>query len=127
MHRALGQRLRIIRLLDVYGALLTRRQQTMLRLYYDRDLSLGEIAEKLRVTRQAVHDSLHRSIGELRRLESLLQVVARAERDARERHIMAGRMRVLEAAINRLADRIDRKTATRLRGTMASVRRAAGA
>ena len=73
----LGDRLHIIRLFDVYGGLLTSRQQRLMRLYYHDDLSLGEIAQRLRVTRQAVYDSLHRAVGELQRLERHLGLVRR--------------------------------------------------
>lgn len=75
MDDKLGNRLRIIRFFDEYGGLLTTRQQRLMRLYYHDDLSLGEIAARLRVTRQAVYDSLHRSIVELTRFERHLGLV----------------------------------------------------
>ena len=43
---------------ELYGALLTARQSQAVRAYYDDDLSLGEIAENLQVTRQAVRDAI---------------------------------------------------------------------
>ena len=36
--------LKLVLLLDCYGTLLTDRQRQMIQLYYDEDLSLGEIA-----------------------------------------------------------------------------------
>ena len=45
--------LRIILLLDCYGAFLTPRQQEMMTHYYSEDLSLGEIAALTGTTRQA--------------------------------------------------------------------------
>ncbi len=52
---------RMAMLFDFYGKLLTGKQQEMLSLYYEQDLSLGEIAEEYNVSRQAIHDVLKRS------------------------------------------------------------------
>ena len=52
--------LRMSLLFDFYGALLTERQQDVFQLYFGDDLSLGEIAEELRISRQAVYDTLRR-------------------------------------------------------------------
>ncbi len=75
MDHRLGNRFQTIRLYDCYGGLLTTRQQRLMRLYYHDDLSLGEIAERLEITRQAVYDSLHRAIIELTRFERHLGLV----------------------------------------------------
>ena len=70
-----------------YGGLLTQRQQEMLRLYYEEDFSLGEIAEQFGVSRQNVHELITRSVDKLRRYEAALggagrmaQTVRRLER-----------------------------------------------
>ncbi len=47
-------------LFDYYGKLLTEKQQDIIKLYYYHDLSLGEIAEKVGISRQAVYDHLQR-------------------------------------------------------------------
>lgn len=47
-------------LLSFYGRLLTPRQQEMLRLYYEDDLSLSEIASLCGVTRQGAHDAIRK-------------------------------------------------------------------
>ena len=47
-------------LFDYYGKMLTEKQQKIIRLYYYHDLSLGEIAEKIDISRQSVYDHLHR-------------------------------------------------------------------
>jgi predicted DNA-binding protein YlxM (UPF0122 family) len=44
----------IIILNDYYGELLTPKQKTYIKLYYEEDLSFGEIAENLGVSRNAV-------------------------------------------------------------------------
>lgn len=41
-------------LIDVYGNLMTEKQQRYLSMYYEEDLSLSEIAEILEVSRNAV-------------------------------------------------------------------------
>jgi predicted DNA-binding protein YlxM (UPF0122 family) len=83
--RGLAERTAVIRLCDAYAALLTAHQQQLLRLYYQEDLSLGEIAGGLCVTRQAVSDGLRRAVGEMRRLEGRLGVLAASDRNGRGR------------------------------------------
>ena len=61
-----------VRLKDLYGAMLTDRQRDVIELYYEFDLSLGEIAENLSVTRQAVHCALKQAEGILENLEQKL-------------------------------------------------------
>lgn len=53
---------RINDLIDFYGKLLTKNQLNILELYYMEDLSLKEISDELNITRNAVHDSLKRSL-----------------------------------------------------------------
>ena len=64
-------------LFDFYGQLLTERQQEFFSLYYDDDLSLGEIASQYGVSRQAVYDILKRSTQALEDFESKLALVER--------------------------------------------------
>ena len=78
--RALLGRDRANQMSDVYGALLTPRQRELLRRYYQDDLSLGEIAEQTRVSRQAVHDALRRATAALDRFEAALGLVGSARR-----------------------------------------------
>lgn len=67
-----------------YGGLLTPKQQDALRLYYEEDLSLGEIAEELGVSRQNVHELITRSTQKLRRYEEALGGARRAADTARQ-------------------------------------------
>ena len=48
-------------LFDVYGMLLTDKQQDIYNLAVSEDMSLGEIAEIVGVSRQAVHDMIRRT------------------------------------------------------------------
>lgn len=59
-------------LIVVYGGMLTEKQRDVLELYYDEDLSLGEIAENLSISRQGVRDSIKRGEETLQQLEEQL-------------------------------------------------------
>lgn len=63
-------------LYDIYGPLLTPRQREMVELHYFDDWSLAEIAERLGVSRQAVHDHLRRAEEQLEGYEAALGVWA---------------------------------------------------
>lgn len=56
-------------LLDFYGQLLTEKQRDALDMYYNLDLSLGEIAEEIGVTRQGVRDAIKKGEERLLGLE----------------------------------------------------------
>lgn len=124
MERMLADRVRVIRLIDTYSRLLTSRQQRLLGLYYLDDLSLGEIAERLAVTRQAVYDSLHRAMRELQRLENSLRLVGAEDQGGRRRQQAAARLDVLEGAIGELDGRVERKILVKILGELAALRRA---
>lgn len=82
--------LRMALLFDVYGGLLTPRQQLIFDLYHNEDLSFGEIAENEGISRQAVSDCLEKaratldafeaSVGFLRRREAVLECAGRLEK-----------------------------------------------
>ena len=67
--------LNISLLLDFYGEMLTEKQRDMAELYYNEDLSLGEIAETVKITRQGVRDSIKRGEMQLLELEKKLGLV----------------------------------------------------
>ncbi len=59
-------------LLDIYGKLLTEKQYKLLDDYYNNDLSLSEIAENEKITRQAVRDNLKKGENNLFEYEEKL-------------------------------------------------------
>lgn len=67
-------------LLDFYGPLLTQRQQQLLRLYCEEDLSLAEIAEQEAISRQGVYDAVHKTQRQLEEYEKKLGLLARYRR-----------------------------------------------
>ena len=64
-------------LLQIYGKLLTEKQQEVVGLFYDYDLSLAEISENLGISRQAVLDSLRNACDSLRNYEEKLNILAK--------------------------------------------------
>ena len=64
-------------LFDTYGGMLTEKQRSCFDMRYNQDLSLGEIAEELGVSRQAVNDNLTRTEALLRRMEENIGSVKR--------------------------------------------------
>ncbi len=67
-------------LFDIYGELLTKRQQEILSLYYQEDLSYSEISEELCISRAAVQDAVQKSIKQLEKYESVIQYIRKKER-----------------------------------------------
>ncbi len=52
-------------LLEIYGSLLTPRQEECMRLFYVEDVTAPEIAAQTGVSRQAVHDALRSAENQL--------------------------------------------------------------
>ena len=81
--KMLEEFLRRSALFDLYGALLTEKQQKCLSMSLLEDYSLSEIGETLGISRQAVHDTLRRSEQMMEGYESRLGLLARRERERR--------------------------------------------
>ena len=79
----LEQRLYLAQLYDIYGPLLTDKQQRCLEMHLLEDFSMSEIGESLQVSRQAVYDILHRSEQIMAEYEKKLNL---AQRVAKQRH-----------------------------------------
>lgn len=63
-----------------YGGMLTDKQRRVLSLHCEEDLSLGEIADEVGITRQAVHETLSRAAARLTEMEDKLGAAARFRR-----------------------------------------------
>lgn len=64
-------------LFDYYGSMLTDKQRQCFDMRFNQDLSLGEIAQDLGVSRQAVCDNLSRTEALLRKMEANVGYVAK--------------------------------------------------
>jgi len=62
-------------LIDFYGDVLTEKQKNVMELYYNEDLSLAEIAELEKISRQGVRDSIKRGEETILELEEKLGMV----------------------------------------------------
>ena len=67
-------------LFDYYGDLLTERQKLCFDMRHNQDLTLGEIAEELGISRQGVHDNLSRTEALLRTMEQKTGCVRRDQK-----------------------------------------------
>ena len=63
-----------------YGGMLTENQRRILSLHCEEDLSLGEIAEEVGISRQAAHETLTRAAAKLTEMETALGVAERFRR-----------------------------------------------
>ena len=81
-------------LYDFYGELLTERQKEVMELYNEENLSLAEIAEEFGISRQGVHDALHKAQKALEEYELKLGLVERFS--------------ATREAINRISDEIEK-------------------
>lgn len=84
-------------LFDYYGGMLTDKQRECFDMRHNQDLSLGEIAEALGVSRQAVCDNLTRTEALLRRMEENVGCVSRDLRTRKALRQIAGAARTLQA------------------------------
>ena len=71
------KKVEISMLSEYYGSLLTKKQYTFLNDYYNNDLSLSEIADNNKITRQAVRDIIKKGEKKLFEYEEKLQFMKR--------------------------------------------------
>ncbi|NBI66235.1 DNA-binding protein [Pseudoflavonifractor sp. 60] len=98
-----NQAYRMAMLFDFYGDILTDRQKEFYDLYYNEDLSLGEIAENYGITRQGVRDVIVRAEAVLTELEDKTGLIKRF-------HTMRGQLEQVVQDAERmvqLASRLD--------------------
>lgn len=102
----LAKDLNNVKLLDLYGSILTSRQRDVAENYYHYDLSLAEIADNLNISRQAVMDALNKAIASLHSFEEKLGFCKKSEKvlgllDVAERNIKDGDEAAARAAIEK--------------------------
>ena len=85
-------------LFDYYGGMLTEKQRDCFDMRYNQDLSLGEIADTLGVSRQAVCENLTRTEATLRRMEENIGCVKRDMLMRRARQDILDAATVLDAS-----------------------------
>ena len=61
-------------LFDIYGSLLTEKEQVTFRDYYQEDLSLSEIASENNVSRAAVQKTIKTVLDKLKYYEDMLHI-----------------------------------------------------
>ena len=61
---------------QLYGSMLTEKQFSMLKAYYDFDCSLAEIADEYEISRQAVRDNIKRAENSLLEFEKKFKLLA---------------------------------------------------
>ena len=95
-----NQAYRMALLYDFYGDILTERQKEFYDLYYNEDLSLGEIAENYNITRQGVRDVIVRAEATLTELEDKTGIIRRF-------HLMQDQLKEVLADVEAIARRND--------------------
>ena len=75
----MAKNLDVINLFDIYGEMLTQKQQDFICYYYNDDLSLAEIAENEGITRQGVRDAIKRAEAQLLSFEEHLGLYEKNE------------------------------------------------
>lgn len=75
----LEKSIRVNKLIDFYGNLLTKHQEEIISLYFQMDLSLSEISEQLDISRNGVYDALKKGVALLEKYEEKLHLVQKDE------------------------------------------------
>ncbi len=86
-------------LLDFYGSLLSARQQDIMELYYNEDLSLAEISDNMGITRQGVHDALKKAEHILVDAESKMNLVERFKKISAATEKLGSRLKIIQDKI----------------------------
>ena len=84
-------------LYDYYGGMLTEKQRSCFDMRYNQDLSLGEIAQMLGISRQAVCENLTRTEALLRKMDKNIGCVSRSMRSRKAVRSILEAGKILEA------------------------------
>lgn len=76
----INDKIRYHQLYDIYQGLLTDKQKTYFEYYYLDDYSLSEIADLLKVSRNAVHEQLKNVVSHLEHYEETLMILDKKEK-----------------------------------------------
>ncbi len=74
---SIDENLKIVRLIDSYGSVLTEKQFSIISNYYFDNLTYAEIGENMGISRQAVSDSINQSIKTMKGLEEKLGLISK--------------------------------------------------
>lgn len=96
----MDERVQISILLDLYGELLTDKQRNIMNLYFNEDLSLGEISELNNTSRQAIHDIIKRCHKLLADYDSKLGLMEKEDSSNNKKELALKELSVLEKFIN---------------------------
>lgn len=72
-------KVKLLKLFDLYGNLLSKGQQEIMSCYLNNDLTISEIAENINVSRQAINDSITKGEKKLDSLEKKLNLAKRID------------------------------------------------
>ena len=87
-----------------YGGLLTEKQRRVLSLHCEEDLSLGEIAADVGISRQAVHELILRSERQLNEYEEKLGLLERFRRMKAALNLCESRLESAKQALDEAED-----------------------
>lgn len=83
-------------LLEIYGKLLTKKQNEVLSNYYNEDLSLSEIAENNGISRQGVRDIIKKGEGKLFEYEEKLSIMKKTQQNEKTIESILSRLSKLQ-------------------------------
>ncbi len=75
----MNKHIEVSMLVEIYGKLLTKKQYEVLNDYYNKDLSLSEIAENYNISRQGVRDLIKKGESKLFGYEEKLNIMKKTQ------------------------------------------------